>query len=171
MDDLTPEQRYKCMSHIKSNNTSIEILLRKALWHEGIRYRKNLKNLPGKPDIAITKYRLAIFCDGELWHGKNWEKRKMDIKTNRGYWIPKIERNITRDNENDKKLENNGWIVLHFWGKDIQKNLNDCVNEIKEIIYEIKHGIYNPEYNSFDFLAAENDLEYNTKGENKTFEI
>jgi DNA mismatch endonuclease (patch repair protein) len=136
MDDLTPEQRHKCMSHIKSKNTSIEILLRKA-----------------------------------LWHGKNWETRKKDIKTNRGYWIPKIERNITRDNENDKKLENNGWIVLHFWGKDIQKNLNACVNEIKEIIYEIKHGIYNPEFNSFDFLAAENDPEYNIKGENKNYEI
>jgi DNA mismatch endonuclease (patch repair protein) len=166
MDDLTPEQRHKCMSHIKSNNTSIEILLCKALWHEGIRYRKNVKTLPGKPDIAITKYKLAIFCDGELWHGKNWEIRKNEIKTNRDYWIPKIERNITRDNENDKKLENKGWIVLRFWGKDIKKNLKACVNEIKDTIYEIKHGIYSLGTNSFDSIAAENAPEYNMKEKN-----
>jgi len=161
MDDLTPEQRHKSMSHIRSNNTSIEILLRKALWHEGIRYRKNVKTLPGKPDIVIKKYKIAIFCDGELWHGKDWEKRKETIKTNRNYWIPKIERNITRDNENEKKLKNKGWIVLRFWGKEIKKNLADCVNEIKEIIYEKKHELYYDNYYSFDLLVAENDLEYN----------
>jgi len=156
MGGITPEQRRKCMSHIRSNDTSIEVLLRKALWHEGIRYRKNLKTLPGKPDIVITKYKLAIFCDGELWHGKNWETKKEKIKTNRDYWIPKIERNITRDNENEKKLEKDGWIVMRFWGDDIKKNLTACVNEIKETIYEIKHGFYkldNPYYS----LAAEED--------------
>ena len=85
MDVLTPEQRRKCMSRIKSKNTSIEILLRKALWREGIRYRKNLKSLPGKPDIAITKYKIAVFCDGELWHGKDWEEKKNTIKSNRDF--------------------------------------------------------------------------------------
>ena len=148
MDDLTPEQRHKCMSHIRSNNTSIEIMLRKALWYEGIRYRKNVKTLPGKPDIAITKYKIAIFCDGELWHGKNWEKRKNSIKTNRDYWLPKIERNIIRDNVNEKKLENMGWVVLRFWGKEIRKNLVNCVNEIKEIIYEVENGVYGELYNN-----------------------
>jgi len=162
LDDLTPEQRHKCMSHIRSNNTSIEIMLRKALWYEGIRYRKNVKTLPGKPDIAITKYKIAIFCDGELWHGKNWEKRKNSIKTNRDYWLPKIERNIIRDNENEKKLENMGWVVLRFWGKEIRKNLVNCVNEIKEIIYEVKNGVYGELYNNTHYLiVAEHEPEYN----------
>ena len=160
MDDLTPEQRKKCMSRIKSKDTSIEVILRKALWREGIRYRKNVKTLPGKPDIVITKYKLVIFCDGELWHGKNWETRKEKIKTNRDYWIPKIERNIIRDNENEKKLENNEWVVLRFWGKDIKNNLMDCISVIKETIYEIKHGL-NKFDNSSYLLAAENVPEYN----------
>jgi DNA mismatch endonuclease (patch repair protein) len=163
MDVLTPEQRHKCMSHIRSKNTSIEVLLRKALWHEGIRYRKNDSKLPGKPDIAITKYRIAIFCDGELWHGKDWENRKKQIKTNRDYWIPKIERNIERDIENEKKLESMGWIIIRFWGKEIKKNLIDCVSEIKEVIYEIENNIYGigyeQEYN--DFMAAEEEPAYN----------
>jgi len=164
MFEHTSEQRHKNMSQIRSNNTSIEILLRKALWHEGIRYRINLKTLPGKPDIAITKYKVAIFCDGEFWHGKNWESRKESIKTNRNYWIPKIERNIKRDNENEKKLENIGWIVLRFWGSEITKNLLPCVKEIKETIFEIANGIYNEEQNfRNDWLAAENEPEYDTK--------
>jgi DNA mismatch endonuclease (patch repair protein) len=149
------------MSHIKSNDTSIEVLLCKALWREGIRYRKNLKTLPGKPDIAITKYKIAIFCDGEFWHGKNWESKKNKIKGNRDYWIPKIERNITRDNKNEKRLANMGWVVLRFWGNDIKKNLNGCVNEIKEVMYEITTGIDNADYDSMiDLYAAESDPAY-----------
>jgi len=163
MDNLTPEQRRKSMSHIRSKDTSVEILLRKALWHEGIRYRKNMKTLPGKPDIAITKYKVAIFCDGELWHGKDWETRKETIKTNRNYWIPKIERNITRDNENERKLESMGWVVIRFWGKKIKKNPEKCVNEIKETIREIENGIYE-NYNDYGILAAaENEPEYDTE--------
>ena len=161
MDNLTPEQRHKNMLNIKSNNTSIEISLCKALWHEGIRYRKNIKTLPGKPDIAITKYKIAVFCDGELWHGKDWETRKETIKTNRDYWIPKIERNMTRDNKNKKELENMGWVVLRFWGKEIKKNLTDCVNEIKKTIHEREHGLYKKEYvDTIDLLVAENGQEY-----------
>ena len=161
MDCLTPEQRHKNMSHIRSSNTSIEILLRKALWREGIRYRKNVNTLPGSPDIAVTKYKIAIFCDGEFWHGKNWETRKDFIKTNRDYWIPKIERNIDRDNENEKYLENNGWVVLRYWGKEIKNYLVDCVNEIKDTIYEMKHSLYNVEYNSLDLIASEDEQDYN----------
>jgi DNA mismatch endonuclease (patch repair protein) len=163
MANLTPEQRHNIMSHIKSNNTSIEVLLRKALWHEGIRYRKNLKALPGTPDIAITKYKIAIFCDGEFWHGKNWDKKKNAIKTNSDFWIAKIERNIMRDNKNEKKLTNMGWVVLRFWGDDINKRLGDCVNEIKETIYEVKNGIYNDEYNNrIDLLVAEDEQAYDS---------
>ena len=75
-DVMTPEQRSRAMSHIKGKDTSIEVLLRKALWHKGIRYRKNYKKLPGTPDIAITKYKIAIFCDSEFFHGYNWEIQK-----------------------------------------------------------------------------------------------
>ena len=170
MANLTPEQRHTIMSHIKSTNTSIEVLLRKALWHEGIRYRKNVKTLPGKPDIAITKYKIAIFCDGEFWHGKNWDTKKDSIKTNSDFWITKIERNIMRDNKNEKKLANMGWVVLRFWGNEINKDLNDCVNEIKEVIYEIKNGIYNDEYNNgIDLLVAEDGQEYGSEEDKDNF--
>jgi len=166
MDVLTPEQRHKCMSNIKSKNTSIEILLRKALWHEGIRFRKNYDKLPGKPDIAITKYKIAIFCDGELWHGKDWENKKKRIKTNIDYWNLKIERNIMRDNKNEKILENMGWTVIRFWGNEIKNNLIDCVNEIKGTMYEIEHSShyveYEQEYNETNgFMAAEDEPVYN----------
>jgi DNA mismatch endonuclease (patch repair protein) len=169
MDSLTPEQRHKCMSHIRSKDTSVEVMLRKALWHAGIRYRKNYDKLPGKPDIAITKYKIVVFCDGELWHGKDWNTRKETIKTNRDYWIQKIERNIKRDSENEKKLEKLGWIVIRFWGKEIKKNIEFCISEIKETIYEVKTGCYNLQYypvenieETSDLLAAEIEPEYNT---------
>ncbi|MDR0718880.1 MAG: very short patch repair endonuclease [Treponema sp.] len=168
MDVLTPEQRHKNMSHIRSKNTSIEVLLRKALWREGIRYRKNYAALPGKPDIAITKYKIAVFCDGELWHGKNWEDKKNRIKTNRDYWIPKIERNIYRDIENEKKLEGMCWIVIRFWGDKIKNNLKDCVDEVKETIYEIKNNIYGIThgYNEpVDLMAAEDEPGYKADNE------
>lgn len=123
MDVLTPEQRQKNMKSIKSTNTSIELCLRKALWKNGIRYRKNYKNLPGKPDIAITKYKIAIFCDSEFWHGKDWDKLKLRLSKGErgGYWINKIARNIERDREIDKELKAMGWKVVHFWGNDIKK--------------------------------------------------
>jgi DNA mismatch endonuclease (patch repair protein) len=162
-DPLTPQQRSKCMSRIKSNNTSIELLLRKALWREGIRFRKNVKTLPGSPDIVIAKYKIAIFCDGELWHGKDWEtKTKENIRTRRDYWIPKIERNIERDNRIDRELENMGWVVLRFWGAGIKKNVTGCVKEIKDVIYDIKHGLYRVECDKADNLfVAEDETEYN----------
>ena len=128
------EQRQFNMSRIRSKETTIEINFRKALWREGIRYRKNYNKLPGKPDIAITKHQIAIFCDGEFWHGKNWEIKKPKIKDNRKYWIAKIEGNISRDNNINNELQNIGWTVLRFWGKDIKKNMASCVNEVKETI-------------------------------------
>ena len=126
------------MSKIRSNNTTIEAKLRKALWHEGIRYRKNDKSLPGKPDIVITKYRIVVFCDGEFWHGKEWETKKPKIQSNRDYWIRKIERNINRDNEINNELDNMGWIVIRFWGGDIKKNLTVCVQRIKDVIIQVQ---------------------------------
>lgn len=137
MDDLTPEQRRKNMQAIKSKDTSIEIALRTALWHRGIRYRKNYKQLPGKPDIVITKHKIAIFCDSDYWHGYDWENRHQRIKSNRDYWIPKIERNMARDKEITAQLQAMGWIVLRFWEWQIKKRLNACVDVVIKTIAEI----------------------------------
>ncbi len=134
MDDLTPEQRRKNMRAIKSKDTTIELMLRKALWRKGIRYRKNYKLLPGKPDVAITKYRIAVFCDSDFWHGYEWEERNKRIKSNRDYWIPKIERNMERDRQVNEQLTSDGWIVLRFWEWQIRKQLDKCINEIMNTI-------------------------------------
>ena len=140
MDNLSKEQRRKNMQHIRSTNTSIEVILRKALWKEGIRYRKNYKDLPGNPDIAITKYKIAIFCDGEFFHGKDWEvlKPRLEKSNNGEYWISKISRNRERDNEVNKKLLFEGWTVIRFWGKDIKEDVDECVKVIQEAIFESK---------------------------------
>lgn len=126
------------MQHIRSKDTSIEIILRKALWHQGIRYRKNYKALPGTPDIAITKYRIAIFCDSDFFHGKDWEQLKLRLEngSNSLYWIRKISRNRERDNEVNKTLQFQEWTVLRFWGKDIASNTDACVAVIKEAILD-----------------------------------
>ena len=137
-DVMTPEQRSRAMSHIKGKDTSIEVLLRKALWQKGIRYRKNYKKLPGSPDIAITKHKIAIFCDSEFFHGYNWEIKKQKLGQNREYWIKKIERNMERDRENDFKLLAMEWVSMHFWGHDIQKHVVDCVEAVEDLIFELQ---------------------------------
>ena len=134
----------KNMSRIRSKDTSIEVALRKALWKEGIRYRKNYRALPGTPDIAITKYQLAIFCDSEFFHGKDWEilKPRLEKGNNPDYWVKKIERNRERDIRNDQKLLAMGWTVIHFWGKDILKKTDECTSAIKETIFDIQINSY-----------------------------
>lgn len=142
MDRLTKEQRHKNMSHIRSKNTSIEVLLCKELRKRGYGYRKNYKELPGKPDIVLTKYKIAIFCDGEFFHGKDWASQKERVQqgNNPEYWISKIERNMARDEEINRELLHQGWIVLRFWGKDIRKHMESCVNEIENAIIEGQTG-------------------------------
>lgn len=141
-DVLTPEQRQKNMQHIKASDTKIEVLLREALWQKGYRYRKNYKELPGKPDIVLTKYKIAIFCDGEFFHGKDWEvlKPHLEKSNNSEFWINKISRNIERDDEINKKLLFMGWTVIRFWGDDIKKNTDACIKVIEETIFDIKIG-------------------------------
>lgn len=140
MDNLTKEQRRKNMQNIKAKDTSIEKILRKALWEKGYRYRKNCKDIPGKPDIALTKYKIAIFCDSEFFHGKDWEilKPRLEKGDNSEYWVKKISRNRERDDEINKKLLAQGWTVIRFWGKDIKKNLEECLQVIEETITEIQ---------------------------------
>ena len=132
MDNLTPEQRSKNMKAIKSKNTKSELLLRKALWKKGYRYFKNYKNLPGNPDIVFIKSKVAIFVDGEFWHGYDWKHNRNKIQTNQEFWISKIERNIERDKEINYELEKLGWTVLRFWGKDVEKNLDVCIKKIEK---------------------------------------
>nr|WP_300915338.1 very short patch repair endonuclease [uncultured Acetatifactor sp.] len=133
-DDLTPEQRRRNMQAIRSKDTTIELRMRKALWQCGVRYRKNYKKLVGKPDIAITKYRIAVFCDSDYWHGYDWENRNQRIKSNRDYWVPKIERNMKRDREVTAALQEEGWLVLRFWEWQIRKQLDECVEEVLQSI-------------------------------------
>ena len=142
MDNLTAEQRKKNMQHIRSDNTKIEAILRKALWNKGYRYRKNYTELPGKPDIVLTKYKIAIFCDGEFFHGKDWEvlKPKLEKGNNSEYWVKKITRNRERDEDVTKKLLSMGWTVIRFWGNDIKKHTEDCVQVVEETVYEIMIG-------------------------------
>ena len=123
------------MSRIKGKNTTIAVLHSKALWHRGLRFRKNSK-VYGHPDIAIKKYRIAIFCDGDFWHGYDWENREKNIKTNRDYWIPKIERNIEKDTEVNFVLRNMGWTVIRVWEHEIRKDLPDTADMIVRIVKE-----------------------------------
>lgn len=130
----TKEQIHYNMQRVKNKDSEIELLLRKALWDKGYRYRKNVKSIYGHPDIAFIGKKIAIFCDSEFWHGYDWENRKNDFKVRQEFWIPKIERNIQRDIEVTSTLEQAGWTVLRFWGKDIKKNLDDCVSKIERAV-------------------------------------
>lgn len=140
MDNLTKEQRQKNMRNIHSKDTAIELKLRKALWAKGYRYRKNVQTLPGKPDIVLSKYRIAIFCDSEFFHGKDWEvlKPRLEAGNNSEYWMKKITRNMERDGENNKKLLFLGWTVIRFWGKDILKRTDECIKVIEECMFQEK---------------------------------
>ena len=125
------EQIHSNMSRVKSSGSLIERLLARALWERGLRYRKNVSNVFGKPDIVFLKKKIAVFCDSEFWHGFDWEERKKDIKSHQEFWIPKIERNIKRDQEVNEKLRDEGWIVLRFWGTQIKCDVVACVDEIE----------------------------------------
>ena len=122
------------MQRVKCKNTEIELRLRKELWSRGVRYRKNVSKITGKPDIAFIGKKVAVFCDSEFWHGYDWERQRAAIKSNRDFWIPKIEKNIARDNLVNETLENSGWTVLRFWGNDIKKNLQACADKIERTV-------------------------------------
>jgi len=144
MDVLTPEQRSKCMSHIHSSDTKPEVFFRKALWKWGIRYRKNVKKLFGKPDIAIKKYKLVIFIDGDFWHGNDWKERHFSSRENlllsyNDFWQKKIRRNIERDKKVNKYYKINNWTILRFWAITIKKDLNGCIIKTIETINRIKN--------------------------------
>ena len=126
----TDEKTSKRMANVKLKHGDAEVLLAKKLWEKGYRYRLNWKALPGSPDIAILKHNIAVFVDGEFWHGYDWENKKKALKRNREYWVEKIEENINRDREVDLKLRYREWIPIHFWTKEVINNPDLCVQEI-----------------------------------------
>lgn len=130
----TAEQISYNMRQVKNKDSKIEVMLRKELWSRGLRYRKNVNSIYGKPDIAFIGKKVAVFCDSEFWHGYNWEERKHDFKSHQEFWIPKIERNMERDKEVNTELERQGWTVLRFWGRDIKKNLQECADIIEKAV-------------------------------------
>jgi DNA mismatch endonuclease Vsr len=118
----TTERVSRLMQKVRTANTKPEVAFRKALWHVGLRYRRNFKGAPGRPDIAFVRWKIAIFIDGDFWHGHDWENKRKAIKSNRDYWIPKIERNMQRDREVDALLDAAGWHSLRIWEHEIKKD-------------------------------------------------
>ena len=131
----TKEQISHNMQQVKNKDSQIEVLLRKELWSRGLRYRKNVNRIYGKPDIVFIGKKVAVFCDSEFWHGYNWEERKKDFKSHQEFWIPKIERNMERDAEVTAKLESEGWTVIRFWGNEIKKNTAQCADIIEKAVH------------------------------------
>lgn len=131
----TTKKRSKIMSTIRGKNSKPELLFRKALWNHNVRYRVDNKLLPGKPDVSIKKYGLAIFIDGEFRHGYNWNERKNTIKSNCRFWVPKIERNMQRDKEVNQQISHLGFTVFRFWSKDIIKDLDRCIKDVLVFIH------------------------------------
>lgn len=136
MDKHTPEQRRRNMQAVKNKDTSIELLLRKELWSRGLRYRKNVNTIFGKPDIAFIGKKVAVFCDSEFWHGYDWENKRNEIKSRQEFWIPKIERNIQRDIQVNDYLQEHGWIVLRYWGSDLKRDIGACADQIEKVLKE-----------------------------------
>lgn len=134
MSKKTPEQISFNMRQVKNKGSKIEVMLMKELWRRGLRYRKNVTTVCGKPDIAFFSKKVAVFCDSEFWHGFNWEERKKDFKSHQEFWIPKIERNMERDKEVTAALEADGWTVIRFWGNDIKKHLLECADVVEAAV-------------------------------------
>ena len=134
-----PKVTHKIMSAIPSKDTEPELLLRKALWKENLRYRVNYKKLPGKPDVVFTKYRVAVFCDGDFWHGHNWAIRGLssleeELAGYSDFWRSKILRNMERDVEVNQALKAEGWTVIRIWESDIRTDVSKCVRIVKSAL-------------------------------------
>jgi DNA mismatch endonuclease (patch repair protein) len=131
---VTSKKRSELMSKIRSSDTKPELTLRRKLWGQGFRFSRRISELPGKPDIVLQRQKVAIFIDGEFWHGYRWQEKRRKLKANRSYWIPKIERNIRRDNQNNRILKKAGWKILRFWEHEITEGSPRCITKIKKMI-------------------------------------
>lgn len=135
MDVLSREQRHYAMSRIRGKDTKPEVRLRKALWKAGLRYRKNYRKLPGTPDIALTRHKIAIFVDGDFWHARGHRENPGEqVETHQEYWRTKLARNVERDREVDDALTEEGWLVLRFWESDVKNDLAECIRQIMQYL-------------------------------------
>jgi DNA mismatch endonuclease, patch repair protein len=126
----TREQISFNMSRVRRSGSLIERTLGQAMWSAGVRYRKQYHRLPGCPDFVVVRSKLAIFCDSSFWHGRNWRRASCQIKTNRQFWIPKIEGNMRRDKSVNRQLKALGWTVLRFWDDEILRDTGQCVDRV-----------------------------------------
>ena len=129
------------MQAVKNKGSEIERILSKALWNRGLRFRKNVTSVTGKPDFALKKYKVAVFADSEFWHGKNWDQKKHEHKSNKKFWHQKIERNIERDREVNEVLQRKGWKVLRFWGNEIKKDPEACAEKVENTVREVRERL------------------------------
>lgn len=171
-DRLTPEQRLRCMRSNRSKGTRPEERLSGELWRRGYRYRRNVRGVVGTPDICFKRWKVAIFVDGEFWHGRNWGEAQHRIKSNRDFWYRKIERNMARDQRVNEELRNAGWTVLRFWDSEINASLEECADRIEAVLREERlshlHRVYayDTRYEAlesasdFPTLAAEDEADY-----------
>lgn len=165
VDHLTPEQRRRCMQANRSRGTKPEQMLARELWRRGYRYRKNVRGVPGSPDICFKSKKVAVFVDGDFWHGNNWEVQKQRIKSNRDFWYAKIERNQARDQRVNQRLTAMGWKVLRFWETEIRKHLSRCADQVEDVLREEQlqhlHRVYqyDTRYES-QYIAAEEELDW-----------
>ncbi len=161
---LTPEQRRRCMQANRSTGTQPERMLARELWRRGYRYRKNVRGIPGTPDICFKSKKVAVFVDGDFWHGRDWTQARLRIKSNQEFWYRKIERNIARDQRVNQRLSARGWRVLRFWASDVMKHLAECADRVEAVLREEQiqhlHRIYqyDTQYDNLD-IAAEEALE------------
>lgn len=126
-DNLTPEQRSYCMFRVKGKDTGIETSVRSELHRRGFRFRKHVKDLPGKPDVVFTRAKVAVFIDGDFWHGYRfpaWERKVSD------FWKKKISKNRERDTKNHRKLRDMGWTVIRMWQHDLERDFECSIERI-----------------------------------------
>lgn len=163
-DRMTPEQRRRCMQANRAKDTQIERMLGRELWHRGLRYRKNDRTVAGSPDFSFKRRKLAVFCDGEFWHGRNWDESQHRIKSNQQYWRKKIEANQARDCRVNAALAAAGWRVLRFWESDIRKRLTACADEVEAAWRQTElnrlHRAYARDTRYEELLAAEDIASY-----------
>lgn len=165
VDHLTPEQRRRCMQANRSRDTKPEQMLARELWRRGYRYRRNVRGVPGSPDICFKSKKVAVFVDGDFWHGNNWEVQKHRIKSNRDFWYAKIERNQARDQRVNQRLAIMGWEVLRFWETEVCKHLGHCADQVEEVLrgrqLQHLHRVYqyDTRYDDLDF-AAEDEVDW-----------
>lgn len=128
-DNMTPEQRSRTMSRIRKTDTKPELIIRRLSFARGLRYRKYLAHLPGKPDLVFAGARVVVFVDGDFWHG--WRFEEWEEKLSSPYWRSKIRRNRERDSDHCARLEADGWTVLRIWEHEVEQNADACVDRIE----------------------------------------